>query len=349
MIGEGEAYYEGELMLASEALKEAGIGEAVLGPKDGLAIISSNALSTGEGALIIKEAENLLDTADIVYAMSLEGINGNTSPLDPKVHEVRHLAGQAYSAKQMSRYLEGSSIYKVDPEKPIQDPLSFRSAAHIHGAIRDALGYVKKYLTIHLNSSDDNPCVLLGERRIVSCSNFEVTNWVLGFEMLGIALSHMSKISCYRTIKLSTPIFTGLPRFLAPADNVICFSTIQKAFTSLDTEIRHLSNPATADYFSLAGDMEDHANNSSYVVQKTRKIVDDMYYILGMEAMHAAQAIDLRINVSLGKGSKIAYETIRGEIPFYIVDRNLTVDIQRTYEILKSGKLMNEVNKLIGQ
>ena len=349
MIGEGEAYFNGKLMVASDALKRAGISEAVLGPKDGLAIVSSNALSTGEGALVIKEVENLLDTADMVYVMSLEGINGNTSQLSPEVYEARPFPGQIHSAKQMNRYLEGSSIYQVDPKRPVQDPLSFRGAAHIHGAIRDALEYVKKYLTIHLNSSDDNPCVLLNGRRIVSCSNFEVTNWVLGFEMLGIALSHMSKISCYRTIKLSTPDFTGLPRFLSPASDVICFGAIQKAFTSLDTEIRHLSNPATADYFSLAGDMEDHANNSSYVVQKTRKIVDDMYYILGMEAMHAAQAIDLRTNASLGKGSKIAYETIRSEIPFYALDRDLTMDIQRAYEVLKNGKLMDEVNRSMEQ
>ena len=158
----------------------------------------------------------------------------------------------------------------------------------------------------------------------------------------------MSKISCYRTIKLSTPDFTKLSRFLTPADNVICFGTIQKAFTSLDTEIRHLSNPATVDYFSVAGDMEDHANNSPYVVQKTRKIVDNMYYILGMEAMHAAQAIDLRTDITLGKGSRVAYEVIRCEIPFYSVDRNLTVDIQKAYEALKSGKLMNAVEKTMG-
>ncbi|WP_291633637.1 histidine ammonia-lyase [Clostridium sp.] len=347
MIGEGEAYYDGELMDASEALKKAGIEEAILGPKDGLAIVSSNALAAGEGALVIKEVENLLDTADMVYAMSLEGLNGNTSPLDPKTHEARPFHGQAYSAKKISQYLEGSTIYQADWKKPVQDPLSFRGTAHIHGAIRDALEYVKKYLTIHINSSDDSPCVLLDERRIVSCSNFEVTNWVLGFEMLGIALSHMSKISCHRTIKLSTPDFTNLSRFLAPANNVICFGTIQKAFTSLDTEIRHLSNPATADYFSVAGDIEDHANNSPYVVQKTRRIVDNMYYILGMEAMHATQAIDLRTDISLGKGSKAAYEALRSEIPFYSVDRNLTVDIQKAYEILKNGKLMNSVNKAI--
>lgn len=347
MIGEGDAYFKGTKMSAKEALEQAGLEPIVLGPKDGLAIVSSNALAAGQGALVVKDIEKLLDIADIIYSLSLEGLNGNTSPLDPKTHEVRPFPGQGFSAARISEYLKGSYIYEPSWKKPVQDPLSFRSAAHIHGAVRDALEYVKKYLTIQINSSDDNPCLILDEKRIISCSNFEVTNWVLGFEMMGIALSHLSKASCYRTIKLSNDEFTKLSRFLAPANNVIAYGTIQKAFTSLDTEIRHLSNPATTDFFSVAGDIEDHANNSPYVVQKTRKIVDNLIYILGIEALHAAQAIDLRTDISLGKGTKKAHETIRTDIPFYDKDRNLTVDIQKMYEILKSDKLLQEVITVI--
>lgn len=347
MIGEGDAYFKGAKMSAKEALEQAGLEPIVLGPKDGLAIVSSNALAAGQGALVVKDIEKLLDIADIIYSLSLEGLNGNTSPLDPKTHEVRPFPGQGFSAARISKYLKGSYIYEPSWKKPVQDPLSFRSAAHIHGAVRDALEYVEKYLTIQINSSDDNPCLILDEKRIISCSNFEVTNWVLGFEMMGIALSHLSKASCYRTIKLSDDEFTKLSRFLAPANNVIAYGTIQKAFTSLDTEIRHLSNPATADFFSVAGDIEDHANNAPYVVQKTRKIVDNLLYILGIEALHAAQAIDLRTDIKLGKGTKKAHETIREDIPFYDKDRNLTVDIQKMYEILKSDKLLQEVITVI--
>lgn len=345
MLGEGDAYYNGVKMPAKEALEKAGLDSVTLGPKDGLAIVSSNALAAGEGALVVKDVEDLLDIADIIYALSLEGLNGNTSPLDPKTHEVRPFPGQRYSAEKITKYLEGSYIWDPDWKKPVQDPLSFRGSAHVHGSVRDALEYVTKYLTIQMNSSDDNPCVILDERRMISCSNFEPTTWVLGFEMLGIALSHLSKVSCYRTIKLSTPDFTKLPRFLSPADNVICYGTIQKAFTSLDAEIRHLSNPSTSDFFSVAGDIEDHANNSPYVVQKTRKIVDNLRYILGIEMLHAAQAIDLRNDIHQGRGTKVAYETIREVIPFYDKDRNLTEDIRKAYELIKSNKILNRVRE----
>ncbi|MGE5632692.1 MAG: HAL/PAL/TAL family ammonia-lyase [Caulobacteraceae bacterium] len=347
MLGEGSAFYKGEMMDAGEALKKAGLKPVVLGPKDGLAIVSSNALAAGEGALVLNDIKDLLDISDIIYALSLEGLNGNVSPLDPKTHQVRPYPGQAYSAARITEYLEGSYLWEPDWKKPVQDPLSFRGSAHVHGAVRDALSYVEGLLAVQLNSSDDNPCILMDEKRIVSCSNFEVTNWSLGFEMLGMALSQMSKVACYRIIKLGNPAFTKLSRFLSPADNILAFATIQKVYTSLDTEIRHLSNPAISDFFSLAGDIEDHANNAPYIVQKTRKIVDDLFYILGIEAIHAAQAVDLRSDIRMGKGTKAAYNAIRQEIPFYDKDRNLSIDIKKAYEVLKSGKLLSSVKNIM--
>lgn len=343
MIGEGESFYNGKRLASAEALKKAGIEPVVLGPKDGLAIVSSNALAAGEGALVLNDIKELLDISDIIYALSLEGLNGNVSPLDVRTHRVRPYPGQAYSAERITEYLEGSYIWEPDWKKPVQDPLSFRGSAHVHGAVRDALAYVEGLLKIQLNSSDDNPCVIMEDKKIISCSNFEVTNWSLGFEMLGMALSQLSKVACHRIIKLGNPAFTKLSRFLSPSDNVLAFATIQKTFTALDTEIRHLSNPAVSDFFALAGDMEDHANNAPYIVQKTRKIVDNMFYILGIEAMHAAQAVDLRSDIHIGKGTKAAYDSIRETVPFYDKDRNLSVDIKNSYEVLRSGKLLRNV------
>lgn len=348
MIGEGEVYYQGIRMAAAEALEKAGLKSIQLGPKDGLAIVSSNALAAGPGAIVLKDVEDLIDIADIIYSLTLEGFKGNVTPLDPSTYKVRPFPGQAISAERVRGYLEGSYLWLPGVTESLQDPLSLRGSCHVHGSIRDALEYVKRYLDIQLNSSDDNPCVLVDERRMLACSNYEVTTWVLGFEMLGIALSHLSKNACHRTIKLATPRFTGLSRFLTPADGrVIAFGTIQKTFTSLDTEIRHLSNPATADYYSLAGDIEDHANNSPFVVKKTAKMVDNLYYILGIEAMHAAQAIDLRKATRLGKGTRVAYDLIRSEIPFLDKDRNLSIDIKKAYNIIKSKAFLKAVKEAV--
>ena len=351
MIGEGEVNYKGSRRPAAEAQKLAGLEPVTLGPKDGLAIVSSSAFSAGEAALAIKQLDDLVDTGDIVYSVSLEGLNGNTSPLDPAVMEARKLPGQAKSAECVRKYIEGSDIYKPYPNKPVQDPLCFRGAAYVNGTLRDALEYAKKYLTIQMNSSDDNPCVVLKEKKIVSTSNFETTTFATAFELLGIVLSHISRMACYRTIKLSNPELTKLPRFLSHDDGQShCFGTLQKTFTMLDTEIRHLSNPCSVDYMSLTGDIEDHANNTPLTVQHVRRIVENLQYIYGLELMHACQAVDLRLQrggFKLGKGTRLAFEEFRRDVAFYKTDRPLAPDIQKACDFIKSRKLITNVKDVI--
>ena len=352
MIGEGDVIFDGRRMGSEEAHRLAGLELIDLGPKDALAIVNSSAFGMGQGALAVADLQSLVDQADLIYAVSLEGLNGNTSPLDPKVSEARGLPGQIASTALVRRFLEGSFIYDPDPEKPVQDPLSFRGGAYVHGSLRDALEYVAKYAVVQMNCSDDNPCLLLDERRIISCSNFEATTVTTGMEMLGVVLSHVSRMSCFRMIKLGTPAFTRLSRFLTPDEaHVHAFGTIQKTYTLLDTEIRHLSNPSTVDYMAVAGEIEDHANNMPHVAQRLRRIVDNLKYVLGMEMMHAAQAVTLRERrdpgLKLGKATAAAYQEYRREVPWYDQDRNLSVDIEKSYRTVKSGRMLSAAQKAI--
>ncbi|RRD65425.1 HAL/PAL/TAL family ammonia-lyase [Fretibacterium sp. OH1220_COT-178] len=343
MIGEGNVHYRGKRMSAAEALREANLEPISTGPKDGHAIISSNALAAGQGALVLHALQELIETAEIVYAVSLEAFNGNTTPLDPKVQSVRPFKGQNESAAKIRSYLKGSYIYDEDPDRPLQDPLCFRDAAHVHGAVREAIDYVRSLLTVQINSSDDNPCLLLEEGRIVSCANFEPLPWVLGFEMLGIALSHVSKASCLRSIKLCTPAFSGLPRFLSPHPRTICFGTLQKTFVSLDNEIRNLINPSSMDGFCVAGEIEDRFTNAPFVVQKIRKVLDNLRYILGMELMHAVQALDFRGDKRISEAAKACHAEVRRSIAFYVTDRPLTDDIEKARRLIASGALLKAV------
>jgi len=348
MIGEGEVFYKGERMEASQALEKVGLEKAKLGPKDGLGIVSSNAHSAGIAALLVKEVEDIIKVSNIVYCLGMEGLNGNVQSLDKSVNEVRKYEGQIRCAEDCRKYLEGSYLNQPSKDRALQDSLSYRGGFAVNGAVVDSLEYVKEKLNIQLNSTDDNPCILPDEERISVSNNFEPTTWVLAIEMLGIALNHISKTSCHRTIKLSDPSFTKLNRFLTPEDgNVIAYGTIQKPFTSLDTENRMLANPSSMDYFAVAGNIEDHANNSPLAVDKVIKIVDNLRYIIGMEAMHAAQAIDLRENVKLGKGTKAAYKVIREEISFLDKDRCLTLDMDKAYNLIKSGRILKEVEEAI--
>lgn len=347
MIGEGEVIYKGKRMPSMEAHRKAGLEPVTLGPKDGLAIVSSNAFSAGQGALVLKQLYDLADIGDIVYAVSLEGLNGNTSPLDPSGLAPRRLEGQQISAANVREYIKGSSIYDPDPDKAVQDPLCFRGGAHINGTLRDALDYVNKFMYIQMNSTDDNPCVLVDERRMISVSNFETTSLTAGLEMLGIVLCHVSRMSCYRMIKLCNPEITGLPRFLSHDNGEShCFGAFQKSYSLLDTEIRHLSNPCSADFMSLAGGIEDHANNTPLAVQKLRKAADNLMYIYGMEMIHGCQAIDLRMRkgkIRLGKGTEAAWKAFRKEVALYENDRPISPDIQKAYEFIKSNSLISEL------
>lgn len=350
MIGEGEVNYKGRRMPAGEALAEAGLEPIVLGPKDGLSIVSSNAQAAGTGALMVERAHRLLDMANAVYALSVEGLNGNITPLRPEPNAARGMASQSKCAADMRRLLEGSYLENKGITKTLQDALSYRCASNINGTVLDALNYIRPLLEIQLNSTDDNPCIILESEEIISCCNFEITNWVLGFEMLGQAVAHLARSACQRTIKLSDPDFTGLSKFLSPNEgSVQAFQTIQKPFTSLDAEIRHLMNPVNTDYFPIAGDIEDHATNAPYVVEKTERIIDNAFYILGIEAMHGAQAIDLRKPESMGKGSRILYEALRERIPFLSEDRPLSPDIRAAYEVLNDESLLLKIRDITEQ
>lgn len=348
MIGESEVIFKGERMSSADAHKKAGIEPVTLGPKDGLAIVSSSAFSAGQGALVLKELKDLADIGDLIYGVSLEGLNGNTSPLDPSGLAPRRLEGQQKSAANTRRHIEGSYIYQPDPEKPVQDPLCYRSGAYINGSLRDAIDYAEKYLLIQMNTTDDNPCVLIDERRMISVSNFETTSLATAFELLSIVLCHVSRMSCYRMIKLANPELTKLARFLShDGGESHCFGAFQKSFTYMDTEIRHLANPCSPDFMAVAGAIEDHANNTPLAVQKLRKAVDNMKYIYGMEMIHSCQAIRLRkrnSDIPLGKGTSKAFEKFCEIIPLYENDRPISPDIRKAYEFVKSGALL-EITK----
>ena len=341
IMGEGQVHYNGKQMPSTEAFERAGLKPLTLGPKDGLAIVSSNAMGAGQAAMVLSELEELLKMVDLIYALSLEGVNGSVAPLDARVQRLRRYTGQQKVAETVLSYLEGSYLHMPDRGKAVHDPLCYRDYSQIHGAVWELLEYTKERLEVQLNTTEDNPCLLLEERTILPSANFDPLNWVLPLENLGVALSHVSKTACYRILKLSNPDFTGLPRFLSPVTEVLGFATVQKTFTALDAEIRHLCNPSSMDTFSLAGDMEDKSCNTPHVVQKLRKIVDNLRYIFALEIIHAAQAVDYRKGRNLGTRTRLLHECTREHISFYDKDRNITNDILKMYDLIASRKILD--------
>jgi histidine ammonia-lyase len=359
MMGEGEVHYRGRRMMAREALQQAGLPPLVPVAKDGLSILSSNAYAAGVAALVAHDARRLLDRGETVAALGLEGLNGNVSPLLEPVQGVRNFPAHAAAASRIRTALDGSYLWEPDPARALQDPLSFRTASQVYGNARASLDAVMRDLAIQLNSSDDNPAVLLDAvppanappvvqsyyvsegdlaGAVMPSANFEPMAWVVDLEAFAIALRHVSSASVQRMTRLGTATMTGLSTFLAANDTAMALAEAQYPYLALDAENRALNQPVSADAAPAAGGIEDVSSNAPLVVDRVGRMVDNLYYIVGMELMHAAQAVDLRRRATpslvLGRETSALHAAYRAVVPFLDRDRPLTDDIKKSHEFL---------------
>ncbi|XID92806.1 histidine ammonia-lyase [Paenibacillaceae bacterium WGS1546] len=350
--GRGEVQVNGVRKNAAEALQEAGLRPVVLGPKDGLILCSHNSASLGHAALLLHRCAALLDLADVASALSLEAYRGNVTPLDARVGQYRPHPGQSACAEDLAAYLQGSRLWDEGVQRTVQDPISFRSVAQVHGSCRDIYEFARQGLTVELNSMGDNPIVLSGEGEengeIVSHGNYHIATIAMRFDFLGIQLSSLANMIQNRIQRLMTPEFSGLPKFLAMREGTTNgFSTLQKTYTSLAAEIRHLANPGSLDALPVANGVEDHATMAPLVMSKTDRMLDNLAYMIGIELMVAAQAIDLLEHPRLGRGTGAAYRCVREAIAPLKEDRILRGDIENARRLVADGDLLDAVTKSI--
>ena len=346
-IGEGEVRYKGELVPTRQAMEAEGLKPLHLTLKDAHTIILSNCQGEAMAASLVWQVERLVKMSDLIFCLDYEGLNGNIEAMGEEVNKLRGLPGQMECAARCRRYLEGSYLHEDHPDRALQDPLSFRGGFTITGTVVDALNFVKRILSIQLNSPSDNPCIIPGTNHLYVNSNFETTSLAVGVEMLSIALGHLSRTINYRLVKMGSPEFTGLTRFLAPRDgSAHGYSTIQNTYSAIDAENRSLINPSSVDFYHMQGGIEDHASNLPLVASRSLQIVDNLRYLVGMEALTAAQAVDLRDNIHLGKYTQIAYDTIREVIPTLSSGRNVFEDIRDAYELVRSGRLLDRIGEV---
>lgn len=342
-IGKGEVSYKGKVLPSLDAMKSEGLTPLRLRLKDTHTIMLSNCQGEGTAAVMLHEAENLVKTSDLIFCLAYEGLNGNIEAMREDVNELRGLPGQIECAARCRDFLEGSYLHDEDrPEHALQDPLTFRGGFAVTGAVTDAMNFVRDCLATQINSPSDNPCILLDKEDTFVNSNFETPSLVVGVEMLTIALGHLSRTISYRINRLGDPYFTNLPRFLAPRNGAsVGFEEVQNTVSSLDAENRYLINPSSVDFYPMQGSIEDRGSNLPLAVTKCLQVLDNIRYLVAIEAMYAAQAIDLREGgyVHLGKGTQIAYDEIRKVIAEIKDNRDIYGDIQKMYKFIKSDRL----------
>jgi histidine ammonia-lyase len=347
LIGLGEVDYHGQRLPALDALTRAELRPVQLAAKDGLALCGSNSASVGHGALVLAAGLDLLACGDIAAALSLEAFQGGVSLFSEGIHAVRPYSGQLVSAERMRLLLAGSGLWSEVPGRSLQDPLSLRCITQVHGACRDVLSFVRSTLETELNATSDNPIVLPDEKRIVSNGNFHPGGLAMAFDTLAIALAQLSSLATSRVLRLMDPVQTHLPPQLTPQPGVNSgFGVLQKTVTALNAETRFLAGPASLDFMAVANDIEDHATMTTRCVSKADQIVENSRYVLAIELLSAAQALDLRDRPILGAGTRAAYEAVRSVVPFMAVDHYMAPAVEAVYQLVASGRLLAALKDL---
>jgi histidine ammonia-lyase len=349
MMGEGHAYYQGELLAGRDALKKAGIPIPGLQARDGLAIINGSNLLTAMSGIFLFDANNWLKQAEIAAAMSLEALKANMKPYDLRIHQARGFPGSVRSAKAILKLVKGGDLIEGKMKCKIQDAYSMRSTPQVIGTAHDALAYARSQVEIELNGVGDNPIFFPDENLQLSGANFQGTPVSLPMDMAGAAITMVSVMSERRMNRLNNPALNvGLPAFLTKGAGM--FSGLMLSQYTADTlivEQRILSAPASVQSIPAAADQEDFVSMGMNTALKNFQILDNAYGILGIELMAAAQALEFR-DYTCGKGVTKAKEVIRKYVKFLDEDRPLYPDHTKMKELVKSCEVLQEVEAVVG-
>lgn len=350
LMGEGEAFFEGERLPGAEAMRRAGIPVPGLQARDGLAAINGSNLLTAMSALHIFDMERWLKQAEIAAAMSIEALLGNLKPYNTKLHELRGFKGAITSARNIASVIEDSDLSSGRMKTKVQDAYSMRSTPQVIGAARDAVAYARSQVEIELNGVGDNPIFVPELNLTLTGANFQGTPVALPMDMAGAAITMVSVLSERRLNRLTNPALSqGLPDFLAHEPGFYSGLMLsQYTVDHLIVEQRILSAPASIQSIPAAADQEDFVSMGMNTAIKNAQILDNAYGVLGIEFMAAAQALDFR-QFTPGRGTSKAREVIRRHVEHLEVDRPLYNDHNKMKALVKSGEILDEVEKVVGE
>ena len=350
LLGEGEAYYKGELLPAKEAYKKAGIIAPGLKARDGLAAINGSNMLTAMSALLIYDVERWLKQAEIAAAMSLVALKANLKPYLPDIHVARGFSGAIRCAASIRKLVEECDLLSGKVKVKVQDAYSMRSTPQVVGAAHDAVKWAKSQVEVELSGVCDNPVFFPEKDVALSGANFQGTPVSLPMEIVGQAVTMVSVLSERRMNRLNNPALSvGLPPFLAT--NPGLFSGLMLSQYTADTQIveqKILCTPASIQSIPAAADQEDFVSMGMNTAIKNFQIYHNACGILGIEFMAASQALDIRKFENEGTGVATAKKKIREHVDFLEIDRPLYPDHTEMQKLVKSNKILEAVEKTIG-
>lgn len=366
MMGEWRAEVDGKVVSGAEALKMKDITPLVPEGKDGLGILSSNCVGVAMTMDAMRTMRQALKVSPVVYGLTLEGMNGNVAPFLAQTVNNHPLTGLKEAAAEMRATLKGSYLWNFDKTRALQDPLSFRTTVYTISEAKRALKELDELVNIQINSSDDNPGVILNASKedfdktqvkqyfvdkdgvkgaIIPSANFEPLPIAIAAQRATIALSHVSHNALHRTMRLDEDRFSGLARYLAGPNNPNghAFGATEDSMVSIYAENIELANPISMHGTPVEGNIEDSASNLPRVAERLKRASNNMFDLYSMELLHNTQAIDLRKmkqdNVKLSDKTGALYNAYRKVVPFVEKDRIFSGDLENGIKILKSWEV----------
>ena len=343
LIGEGEAWRGDAREPGAAALERHRLAPLTLAPKEGLALINGTQGSTALLGLALAAAERLARAADVVAALSIDGLQGSMKPFDARIHDARGFAGQSAAAANIAALLEGSSINASHANcGRVQDAYSMRCAAQVHGAAREAFRFARQVFDVEANAATDNPMVFADGGDIVSGGNFHGAPVGVAADLLCIGLAQLATISERRSERLVNPALSGLPAFLTRHGGLQSgLMMAQVTAAALTSELKTLAHPASVDTIPTSANKEDHVSMSMAAGLKAVRASELALQVLAVEALCACQAIDLLAPLVTSPLLQRVHAHVRSGVPALDDDRPPSPDIERIASMIATGSLEN--------
>jgi histidine ammonia-lyase len=342
MIGEGEAMFEGARLPGAEALRRAGLEPVQLSAKEGLAMINGTQVSTALALAGLFRAARALQASLVTGALTTDAAMGSTAPFAAEIHLLRGHQGQIDVAAALLRLLEGSGIRQshIQNDERVQDPYCLRCHPQVGGACLDLLRQAARTLTIEANAATDNPLVL-SNGDVVSGGNFHAEPVAFAADQIALAVAEIGAIAQRRIATLVDPALSfGLPGFLTPRPGLNSGLMIAEVTTAaLMSENKLLAHPASIDSTPTSANQEDHVSMACHGARRLLPMTQNLFYILGIEAMTGAQGIFLRRPLHSSPPLDRAIARLRQDIPELGEDRYMAPELEAAAVLIGSGAL----------
>ena len=351
LIGEGEVEFEGKIVKSDFAIHLNGLKPAVLGPKDGLALINGTSVMLALGCLALVEAKKLVKLADIISCLTLDAVRGTASAFDMRISQLKPQPGQVDVSSNLLKIIKGSEIiHSHKDDGKVQDPYSLRCIPQVHGACRQTLRHTEEVLAIELNSVTDNPLVFVDTGDVISGGNFHGEALALTMDYLAMGLAEICNIAERRVEKMMNPHFSDLPAFLTKNSGLNSGLMIAHVtMAALASENKYLCHPASVDSIPTSTDKEDHVSMGVTSGRKLHEVVSNVQHCLAIELLCNTQGLDFLRPLKTSPPLEKVYTLVRKHVEPIDDDRVFHKDIENLTRLIKTSEILKEVESITGE